>query len=233
MNFIEFAKKSLFKSSKPKVEDYFVNPTYVKQRKGKFADGVCLSSCGQSFFCEGCGKVEGCFWVKKIPDFDSTKPSILLIDDNPGMVSFLRDDIEEIFEKHHININAYNILEFDTKFAAYNFIATHDYYNGLNIMYAIIDITYGGSVQSNYGNLRLTGVDIFREIYRINPDVKFVFYTGNQLNPYIKSNKELMDSFTEIYHDNIMDYVLYKTSLDMDDRRDYFAEKLFDIRKEK
>ena len=146
------------------------------------------------------------------------------------MVSFLRDDIEEIFLKHKMRINDYNILEFSSKFAAYNFMATHEFYDGLNIMYAIIDITYGGSVQSNYGNLRLTGVDIFREVYRNNPEVKFLFYTGNQLNPYIKANRELMDDFVEIYHDSIINYTLYKTTLDMDKRRDFFAEKLFGIK---
>lgn len=145
------------------------------------------------------------------------------------MVSFLKDDIEEIFEEHELDIEEYNILEFTSKFAAYQFLATHQHYEGLNITKAIIDITYGGCVQSDDGNIRLTGVDIFSVIYNSNPKVKFLFYTGNLLNKYIKSNRDLMEQFKDIYCDKISDYVLYKTSLGMDDRRKYIAEHLFGL----
>jgi len=218
-----------FFSPKPKIEDYFINNTVT--RKSKYANGVCLESCGFGFFCNGCGLIQNCSWIQKLPNFDSKKESILIIDDNPGMVSFLRDDIEEIFEAHDMNIDDYNILEFSSKFAAYQFLATHQYYyDGLNITKAIIDITYGGCVQSEDGNIRLTGVDVFKAIYNKNPEVKFLFYTGNLLNKYIKSNRDLMEQFKHIYNDKIDDYVLYKTSLDMDDRRDYIASHLFNIK---
>lgn len=221
------AIKELFKP-KPKIEDYFINNSIA--RKSKYADGVCLDSCGFGFFCKGCGLIENCTWIQDIPNFNRSKPSILIIDDNPGMVSFLRDDIEEIFNANNMDLEQYNILEFSSKFAAYQFLATHQHYDGLNITKAIIDITYGGCVQSDDGNIRLTGVDIFSVIYNHNPDVKFLFYTGNLLNKYIKSNRDLMEQFKAIYCDKISDYVLYKTSLGMDDRRKYIGEHLFDIK---
>lgn len=221
--------KSLFKGEpSPKIEDYFVNPT-TDRRKKKRVDGVCIETCGSNYFCDGCGLIENCSWIQKLPGFDRTKPSILIIDDNYGMVSFLRDDLEQIFIDHKMDLMEYNILEFSSKFAAYQFIATHQHYDGLNITKAIIDITYGGSVQSNTGNIRLTGVDVFRTIYKTNPEVKFLFYTGNQLNPYIKSNRELMEEFKDIYHDKITDFVLYKTSLNIEDRQRLIANKLFDL----
>lgn len=206
-----------------KVENYFNKP--VK----KIENNSCNGNCGVNFYCDGCGKIPTCSWIKKDLKIDKSKPSILIIDDNPGLVSFLRDDIESIFDKNHLDIDDFNIIEFTSKFTAYTFIATHQYFDGLNIKYAIIDITLGGSVQTYNGNIRLTGVDVFKEIYRIEgEDLKFVFYTGNQLNPYIKSNRELIEQFKNIYHDNIIDHVMYKTTMSMDKRRETLNKILFE-----
>ena len=226
MKFIQDLKLKFLKP-KPKVTDYFVNITASAARHGKYVDGVCIESCGKNYFCEGSGMIENCSWIDKKIDFNRDLPSILLIDDNPGMVSFLRDDIETILEEMGIDPENFNILEFSSKFAVYQFIATHQYYNGMNIMYAIIDITYGGTVQSNDGNVRLTGVDVFSEIYNANKDVKFIFYTGNVLNPYIKSNKELIDQFKTIYADDINEHVIFKTTMTMDDRQTEIKRRLF------
>jgi len=217
---------SMFKP-KEKVEDYFVNDSIKERRKSKYSEGICIESCGKSFFCTGCGNIENCSWIKKLNKYNPEKQSILIIDDNPGMVSFLVDDIENIFEDSGYILSDYNLITFDSKFAVYNFIATHQYYGGLNITKAIIDITYGGSVQSDDGNIRLTGVDVFKEIYRVNKDLKFIFYTGNELNKYIKTTRELEEQFKNIYHVKITDYVLHKTSLNIDERRDYIRDKLF------
>lgn len=213
-----------FFNKEDKVESYFIKPT-----KKVIEGGLCNGSCGNNFYCDGCGKIPTCSWIKKDLKFDRNKPSILIIDDNPGLVSFLKDDIESIFDKNRLDIDNFNIIEFTSKFAAYNFIATHQYFDGLNIKYAIIDITLGGSVQTYNGNIRLTGVDVFNEIYRkVGEELKFVFYTGNQLNPYIKSNRDLIDQFKNIYHDNIIDHVLYKTTMSMDKRRESLNKILFE-----
>lgn len=226
MKFIQDLKLKFLKP-KPKVTDYFTNIDACTARSGKNSDGVCIESCSKTFFCEGCGMIVNCSWIDKKINFNRDLPSILLIDDNSGMVSFLRDDVETILEEMGIDPESFNILEFSSKFAVYQFIATHQYHNGLNIMYAIIDITYGGTVQSSNGNIRLTGVDVFSEIYKANKDVKFMFYTGNVLNPYIRSNKELIDQFKTIYDDDINEYVIFKTTMTMDDRQSEIKRRLF------
>lgn len=207
----------------PKIERYFRNPT-CPQPKQHF-DGVCIESCGYSFFCDECGLIDNCTWVQKV-DFDKNKQSILLIDDNPGVVSFLRDDIEAILKKHSLD---YNIIEFTGINAVYKFLATLQHYNSLNITKAVIDITYGGSVQTNNGSIRLNGVDVFKALIEKFPELQFCFYTGNQLNPYIKRNKATMDYFKNIYYENILEHVLYKTSMNMDSRIAYFEQKLFNL----
>jgi len=157
--------------------------------------------------------------------FDNNKRSILIVDDNPGMVSFLKDDIEFIEHDNVINLSEYNLLTFDTPYAAFTFQKVQDMNNGLNIDYAILDITIGGSIMTPNGNIKYTGVDIYEMILKYNPDVKVIFYTGNQLNPYIKSNKKLIDQFSTITNGKkINDFILFKTSLDLDDRRKFFSD---------
>jgi hypothetical protein len=216
-------------------------------------DGVCVTPCGFRYFCDIRGKIEGCQWVQKLSkeQFDPSKQSILVIDDNPGMTSFLRDDIESILSDLNITED-YNIIEFSSKFAAYYAIATIEYYDTLNITKAVIDITLGGAVQTDVGNIKFNGIDVFEKLYELTPDLKFLFYTGNQLNSYIHSNKELIDRFDKIYHGDliqappgmlysdepmiktaeegkgkIFNFVLYKTALNIEERREYFKSVLF------
>jgi len=80
------------------------------------------------------------------------------------------------------------------------------------------------------GNLKYTGVDVFEMINKNKntpKDFKFLFYTGNNLNPYIKSNEKLINQFKNITGDSIKDYVLFKTSMDIDSRRKYIIEHIF------
>ena len=160
-------------------------------------------------------------------DFDFDKDSVLIIDDNEGMVSFLEDDIEFLAEHNLINQHKINILGISGDHAAFTFKTLQDEYGSLNIKWAIIDITLGGSKMTEKGNLKYSGVDVFKMIYDKNPDVKFLFYTGNSLNPYINANKNLIAQFKSINGDDIMSHVLFKTSMDMDKRRKYISKILF------
>lgn len=218
-------KRFLF-PKKQKVTDYFQKPT-LSEVNGE-PNCVCFDGCGVTYYCDSCFKLDFCKWVKKDIEYDPNKPSILIIDDNIGMVSFLRDDVESILEKKRIYPSEYNILEFSSNLAVYQFIATHRYYGGMNIAYAIIDITFGGTVLTANGNIRLTGVDVLKEIYNTNRELKFLFYTGNVLNHYIKSNAELINQFKEIYADDISNYVLFKTTLTMDERQKEIEDRLFE-----
>ncbi|RLC47059.1 MAG: hypothetical protein DRH57_04825 [Candidatus Cloacimonadota bacterium] len=164
-----------------------------------------------------------CTWALELKDYDSSKPSILVVDDNPGIISFLIDDIESL-DGSKINISEYNILTFDTINAAYYFEATQHKYHGLNIKYAILDLTLGGSVPTNDGPSKYTGVDIYQQMLIYSPDAKVLFYTGNNLNEYIKSNKKIIQQFKDITNGKkIKDYILFKTALDLEGRRKYLG----------
>ena len=170
-------------------------------------------------------KDDSCRFATDISCIDFSKEVMLLIDDNEGMISFLEDDIEFLKEEG-LAPEDLQILSISGNFAAYNLEILMKK-TELKIDYAIIDITLGGSIQTKEGIVKYTGVEVFEMIYNKNKDAQYVFYTGNNLNPYIKSNKVLIDKYNKISSLNIKDSVLFKTSLDMDDRRKYIFERFF------
>ncbi|MCK5537867.1 MAG: hypothetical protein KAI79_13660 [Bacteroidales bacterium] len=168
-----------------------------------------------------------CRYNKPMENFNFKKDTILIVDDNPGMVSFLKDDMRFLDEVGVIKLDKLNILSISGSDSAFIYKHLNEKYENLNIKWAIIDITLGGSQQRESGIVKYTGVDIFELLYDKNPDVNFLFYTGNNLNPYIKTNKKIIDQFWNITQRNIKDFVLFKTSMDMDKRRNFFKWQLF------
>jgi len=164
-------------------------------------------------------------WIKEIK-FDRNKESILILDDNPGIISFMLDDIDFIDADMSNNFKKddFNIITFDTNYAAYYFEATQHYYGGLNIKYAILDLTLGGTMQTDIGPVKYTGIDVFQQILIYNPDVEVIFYTGNSLNEYVRTSANIIKQYSELTNgQDIMDKVLFKTTLDLDERRNYLA----------
>jgi len=176
-----------------------------------------------SGLCNNSGS-DKCKWGKDFDDFDLSKPGIMIIDDNEGICSFLQDDLED---DGKINLDDYNIFTFSTQYCAYDFIGTILKYKDLNIQKAIIDITYGGTVQTKKGNLKLNGVDVFEILYELNKDLKYLFYTGNQMNTHIKHIGELMNKYIKITNKKITENMIFKTQFSMNDRRDYIFKRLF------
>lgn len=165
-------------------------------------------------------------YIKKF-NLDFSKDSILIIDDNAGVVSFLVDDLIELNKEEKINLQNYNIIKIDSQFAAFILEASLLKYKDLNIKYAIIDITLGGSIKTTNGVVKYNGVDVFKMLYDIHPDLKFIFYTGNNLNTYISANNELIKKFKNIYGDSIDNYIIHKSELNMDERQKEIITRLF------
>ena len=186
---------------------------------------VC-TNCNQKSFCSQLINKD-CQWGIDLSDYDLTKPGILIIDDNEGICSFMEDDLEELSDDNDINLEDYNVFTFFGRMCAYNLLATIQRHPNINIQKAIIDITYGGTVKTDNGNIKLTGVDVFEVLYEINPDVKYLFYTGNQMNTHIKTIDALMSKYTKITGKKITDNILFKTQFNMNDRRKYILGHLF------
>jgi hypothetical protein len=168
-----------------------------------------------------------CGFVKRLPNYHPDKPSILIFDDNPGVVSFLEDDINDLHDEGIINKDNYNIIIFTSQYAAFNLLATIKSYDGMNIKYGIFDITIGGGVyEEERGNVVLDGVDAFIECRKHNKDMNYIFFTGNKLNPYINKNKEIINKYHDYTDEDIDKHILYKTSLSPEDRKEYIKNFL-------
>jgi len=184
------------------------------------------TSCHQKSICKQLGLKDECDLTLNLSNKDFSKSGILLIDDNPGIVSFLEDDFDVLSEENKIDLNNYNIFSFTSKMAAFMFIATVRKYGNLNIKYAVIDITLGGIVNTVDKIIKLTGIDVLEVLLEMNPDLKYILYTGNQMNAYIKPIANIMKHYKKITNKDINDSVLFKTSLGMKDRQQFILNEL-------
>jgi CheY-like chemotaxis protein len=167
-------------------------------------------------------------FLKELNNFDKNKPSILIIDDNEGVVSFMKDDLESIGKE--INIDKYNIISFSSPQAVYQFKVTQHYYDGLNIKYAIIDLTFGGIINTKHKIIKANGIDVYWAIKLYEgDDFKFIFYTGNSLNGHVKTTKQMIEKFKKYSGgENLLDYTLFKTSLNIEKRREILKKWFLD-----
>lgn len=168
-----------------------------------------------------------CGFTIELERYSRSKPSILLMDDNEGILSIIIDDLRELHKEGKIDLSSYNIVKFSSQYAAFNLIATMKAYDGLNIKYGIFDITLGGGVyDETKGNIVLDGIDAFIEAKTLNPRMKYVFFTGNKLNPYINKNKTIIEKFKDFTGDNINNYIVYKTTYSPQDRKKFLGDFL-------
>lgn len=160
-------------------------------------------------------------------DIDPNKETILLMDDNSGVISFLVDDLRSLQKKGLFDYTEYNLLTIDTKLASFKLRALIKSKQKLNIKYAIYDITLGGTLFNDEGmNITLDGVDSFIDVQQVYPNTKYLFYTGNKLNPYIKKNEETITKFKNFTGENIEKHILFKTSLSRAERQEYLLNFL-------
>jgi len=159
-------------------------------------------------------------------DYKDNHKNLLLIDDNSGMISFLKEDIKHVTSK--LNIDNLNLFTFDGPSAVFELEVFLLKNPNIKFNYAIIDLTFGGRRTLKSGrNIVYTGIDVLNIINSRQNGTKFILFTGNSLNPSIKSNKALVDKFYKENGYDLMDVILFKTSVDMDMRREELEKRLF------
>ena len=156
---------------------------------------------------------------------DGTKPVIVLLDDNDGILSLLEDDLYTLDEEGYINIGDFCIVKFSGVLAVFEYLPFLRK-NFESIYGGIFDLTIGGVLRYEERNVRLTGMDaIYANVLR--GIEKNVVFTGNTLNPNIQSNTEVIKQYRSITGRNLQDDVIYKSSFSDEDRRKEIYEKMF------
>ena len=135
-------------------------------------------------------------------------PSSLLLMENDlkyilGLPSFVEEEIKNekiICERENIiskisylekfNFN-YQIIKATGELAPFNLILSM--LNGLKIDYAVLDIIFGGIIESNGKPLFLDGIDVAEYILENNNKAVIIFYTGCDLNEITEEYNKYKD----------------------------------------
>jgi len=141
--------------------------------------------------------------------------NFIVIDDNYGVIESIKDIIEDLKQKNIISKN-WQIHYYYTKQAPIYLLKDIKRRNLIPDA-GLIDITYGSILRIKEKNIKINGVHILDFILKVNPNFNFYFYTGNTLNPYIKTVKMMMDFFKKIYKKDMDDYIISKNFQDEKD----------------
>jgi len=221
MNFLQKIKNIFFKKSKNQPEMDSTIETDLKY----ISEYDFTSLCSQCMFRHNCSKNNHpcAEWQKQ---WDKSKKTFLIIDDNFGIVAIIKDIIDELSAEGKINLEEWNILSFQEKQAGIHLLKSIQI-DGLKVDAAFIDMTYGSIIRIKERNIKINGLHIFKFLKDKNENINFKFYTGNVLNEYINNNKEIIDYFHKITGKNIKDYIIMKSRTTDDDLKNEIL-KLFE-----
>jgi len=210
---IESIKKIFNKKNKSEIKKEKIKPDLNKENKNKDLNRL----------------PEG--FVEKVEELDNLyknflkqdKKIMLIIDDNGGLISLIEDVLEINNVKEKINI-----VKISSMYAGFLLHYFREKAGKLKFDYAIIDLSFGGVIYDDeLGNIRYEGIKAFKDIYEDNKDIKYFFYTGNSLNKYMSSSREIMSSFEEITNGkNMLDYVIFKNQFPPSVLLEVIIEKL-------
>lgn len=148
--------------------------------------------------------------IRVIDIFDSSKPSILIIDDSKGIISIVEDYIAEC----GINKDSYNILSFYGNFAPFVMVQTlqqlKDKYGFVKVDYAIIDIVLPGKMKVDGKYVKWDGIDVAIYLHGAYNLRNFVFYTGNIINAYVEFIKDKVEKFSSYFNKDMTSHVIFK-----------------------
>jgi len=155
--------------------------------------------------------------------------NLLIIDDNFGIVTILenslKNKIKDVAKKTQKEIK---ILKLSTSEAPLKLIVTLSKNPKIKINYAILDFTFGLIVRLKNENVKITGVDVFSFLIEKNPNLKFIFFTGNNFNSNHTEIKKAREIFKKIAKKEIDDFLLYKGQISYN-RDNLIIDKLFNL----
>ena len=174
------------------------------------------SHCKECIFAEDCKKTkDGHFCDRFSADIDPNKKTFLIIDDNKGINLIIKELIYELEEEGKIDLSNWNIIDFYSKQAILFLMSDTIKGKIPNIDAAFLDVTFGSIVKVKDRKIKLNGLHLAIFLYE-RFKTKIRFYTGNNLNSYIKDHKMKQVCFNNIFGDDIEKYIIKKDTSDDD-----------------
>lgn len=145
-----------------------------------------------------------------VDNYDSNKPTIVIIDDS----MYVLDMVEDYLSIIGITEETHNILKFYGVYAPFILRDTLRLIKDLKIDYAIIDIVLPGKLKEHGRYEKMDGIDIAMLLDKEYNCGKFLFFSGNVLNTYVKFIEDKVQRFKDYFNKNLLDYIVFKTSTD-------------------
>jgi hypothetical protein len=157
---------------------------------------------------------------------DKIKPNtktIFIIDDNCFISEMIETELHNRLEKEN-RTDEFSVIQMCKADVAYNYMTILTKYN-IKPDFLLVDIEFGKVERINNANMRLDGVDLAIESTVVNPELKFILFTGNVISSENKKNYKFVGKFENYFGKNILDKIIIKdTVLNFE-----YGEDIFDI----
>jgi len=130
-------------------------------------------------------------------DYSKEKPSLLVLDDQVGVVNTVIGELEEI---EGIDIHEeFNVLASSGKYAAFGIEKFMSEPACQNIQLAFVDITLGGIIDG----IEYDGIDVAKELKKNNPHCEVYFLTGHTMNSKVSVIFDYVNKFKDYFGSDI------------------------------
>jgi hypothetical protein len=157
---------------------------------------------------------------------DKIKPNtktIFIIDDNCFISEMIELELNDRLEKEN-RADEFSVIQMCKADVAYDYMTILTKYN-IKPDFLLVDIEFGKVERINNANMRLDGVDLAIESTVVNPELKFILFTGNVISSENKKNYKFVGKFENYFGKNILDKIIIKdTVLNFE-----YGEDIFDI----
>ena len=141
--------------------------------------------------------------------YDVNKKTIILVDDLTATKVLYEIAFSEIKRRHKIDVTEdYNIVFFFGKNVGFSVIKFLN--KGINIDYAILDITIDTLAKFDDEYIELDGVDIAIAIANKNATTKIMFNSAHTMNPRNLTVSEFIEKYKKHFKDDMYKYTIDK-----------------------
>lgn len=151
-------------------------------------------------------------WIKNenwCNDYDTSKKTILIMDDREEIISSVLDDLAALDNTNNFFLEDYNILTVSSKMAGFSVLDILEKAPKIEINFALLDVILGGKKNIDGKRKMVDGVDVALAIWEKFPNADILFFSGCIIetndDPFSFKNK--FDKYTD---DDMNNYLMPK-----------------------
>lgn len=150
-----------------------------------------------------------------LDNYDPNKQTILIVDDYEGIITLFNSTFKDMEDRYtDFHLSDYNYITVSSIYAGYRVLK---YMADRKVDYLITDVTFGGKIRGDNETEIVDGIDLVIELRKVNPDLKYVVFTGHVVGP--KSYLDPKHFAYKMYNynkDTLYNKVFMKDDIDLD-----------------